>query len=208
MRILVLNPGSSTLKASRIVDGDIHGEPTTVEWPTGEAEADDVVRRALDDLGEADSDAVGYRVVHGGDAYRSASIVEDALLAKVEALDALAPLHNRRAAAVMRAGLARLPSLAHVACFDTAFHASLPEEAWRYPLPAEWTKPRAIRRYGFHGLSVAWSVARAGELLGRPTDALRLVVAHLGSGCSVTAAVRDRRCSPASHTAGTGVWTS
>ncbi|HEX5038586.1 MAG TPA: acetate/propionate family kinase [Candidatus Limnocylindria bacterium] len=187
MRILVLNPGSSTLKASRIVDGDIHGEPTTVEWPTGEAEADDVVRRALDDLGEADSDAVGYRVVHGGDAYRSASIVEDALLAKVEALDALAPLHNRRAAAVMRAGLARLPSLAHVACFDTAFHASLPEEAWRYPLPAEWTEPRAIRRYGFHGLSVAWSVARAGELLGRPTDALRLVVAHLGSGCSVTA---------------------
>src|SRR5690606_24153292 len=93
----------------------------------------------------------------------------------------------RRAAAVIRAGLAILPDVPHVACFDTAFHAGLPEEAWRYPLPADWVERGAIRRYGFHGLSVAWSVRRAGELLGRESGDLRIVVAHLGSGCSITA---------------------
>jgi acetate kinase len=105
----------------------------------------------------------------------------------VEALDALAPLHNRRAAAVMRAGQAALPDPPHVACFDTAYHANLPEVAWRYPLPHDWFQHWGIRRFGFHGLSVAWSVRHTAELLGRQVDELRLVVAHLGSGCSVTA---------------------
>jgi acetate kinase len=75
----------------------------------------------------------------------------------------------------------------HVACFDTAFHAGLPEDARRYPIPDDWSDRFAIRRFGFHGLSVAWSLRRTAELLDRPPDALRLVVAHLGSGCSVTA---------------------
>jgi acetate kinase len=75
----------------------------------------------------------------------------------------------------------------HVACFDTAFHATLSEEAWRYPLPADWVDRFAIRRYGFHGLSVGWATRRAAVLLGRPVPELGLVVAHLGSGCSVTA---------------------
>ena len=92
---------------------------------------------------------------------RPASTLE--LIEVVEQLDALAPLHNRRAAAVMRAGLAALPDVAHVACFDTAFHATLPEEAWRYPLPADWVERFEIRRYGFHGLSVAWATRRAAD---------------------------------------------
>lgn len=185
MRVLVLNPGSSTLKASLLTDAG-HATTADLEWAPGAKGADAAVAAALDRVGR-DADAVGYRVVHGGSAYRAATRVDDALFAAVEALDPLAPLHNRRAAAVMRAGLAALPDVPHVACFDTAFHATLPEAAWRYPVPADWVDRWDIRRYGFHGLSVAWSTRRAAELLGRPADGLRIVVAHLGSGCSVTA---------------------
>jgi len=190
MRICVLNAGSSTLKAS-IVLADRDADPattaeTTVEWPAGAEGADAVVRQATDALASP-SDAVGYRVVHGGSTYRSATRVQGSLIEAVEQLDALAPLHNRRAAAVMRAGLAALPDVAHVACFDTAFHATLPEEAWRYPLPAHWVDRFRIRRFGFHGLSVAWATRRAAVLLSRPVAELGMVVAHLGSGCSVTA---------------------
>jgi acetate kinase len=188
VRILVLNPGSSTLK-SALLDaegGDVVAE-TTLEWPSGEERAGEVVSSAVKQLRAATAEAVGYRVVHGGSRYRAPARVDDALLEAVVALDALAPLHNRRAAAVMRAGRELLPAVPHVACFDTAFHASLPEDAWRYPLPAEWVERWGIRRYGFHGLSVSWALRRAAELLGKPREDLALVVAHLGSGCSVTA---------------------
>jgi acetate kinase len=185
MRVIVLNPGSSTLKAALVIDGRREGDELVVEWPAGRDDARAVVAQALEAVpGEAD--AVGYRVVHGGDQHGPA-LVDDVLLDTVDALDALAPLHNRRAAAVMRASRAARPDLPHVACFDSAFHATLPEEGWRYPLPAEWVERWGIRRYGFHGLSVAWSCRRAAELLGREPNELRLVVAHLGSGCSVTA---------------------
>ncbi len=186
MRVLVLNPGSSTLKAGLVADGDAVADPVGVDWPAGNEDAARVVDQVLSRLPGA-ADAVGYRVVHGGTAYRSPVRVDAALVAAVEALDALAPLHNRRAAAVMRAGLVALPGPPHVACFDTAFHADLPEVAWRYPLPYDWVQRWGIRRFGFHGLSVAWSVRRTAELLGRQVDKLRLVVAHLGAGCSVTA---------------------
>jgi acetate kinase len=189
MRVLVLNAGSSTLKASLVVDGSRDATDVLIEWPSGDDDAStapDVVRQALEAL-PAEADAVGYRVVHGGSSYSGPTAVDDALIHAVEGLDPLAPLHNRRAAAVIRAGLAVLPDVPHVACFDTAFHAGLPEEAWRYPLPADWVERGAIRRYGFHGLSVAWALRRAAELLEREPDDLRIVVAHLGSGCSITA---------------------
>ena len=186
MRILVLNAGSSTLKASLVEAGADAVASETVDWAPGDDDATGVVRTALERLSPV-ADAVGYRVVHGGEDYRIATRVDERLLEVVEALDALAPLHNHRAAAVIRAGVAALPGLAHVACFDTAFHASLPEEAWRYPLPHEWVERWGIRRFGFHGLSVTWAVRRAAELLERPSSDLRLVVAHLGSGSSVTA---------------------
>ena len=182
MRVLILNPGSSTLKAA-LLDaerGDVVAE-TTLEWPAGEERAGDVVGSAVERLPAETADAVGYRVVHGGSRYRAPALVDEALLEAVMALDALAPLHNRRAAAVMRAGRELLPALPHVACFDTAFHAGLPEDAWRYPLPAEWVERWGIRRYGFHGLSVTWAVRRAAELLRQPREDLALVVAHLGS---------------------------
>jgi acetate kinase len=187
VRVLVLNAGSSTLKASLVTDGERDVVDLLVEWPAGrDADAPRVVAEALDRL-PAHADAVGYRVVHGGLAYRTSTLIDDALLAQVERLDPLAPLHNRRAVAVMRAGRHALPDLPHVACFDTAFHATLPEEAWRYPLPDAWVERWGIRRFGFHGLSVAWATRRAAELLGRAADELGLVVAHLGSGCSITA---------------------
>jgi acetate kinase len=186
MRVLVLNPGSSTLKASLVTSDAEAVVGDTVDWPAGEDDAaPGIVRAALDRLpGEAD--AIGYRVVHGG-TRQAATLVDDDVLDDIERLDALAPLHNRRAAATIRAGLAARPDVPHVACFDTAFHAGLPEAAWRYPVPRAWVERYGIRRFGFHGLSVAWATRRTAELLSRsPTD-LRLVVAHLGSGCSVTA---------------------
>jgi acetate kinase len=81
-----------------------------------------------------------------------------------------------------------MPDIPHVACFDTAFHATLPEVAWRYPVPDRWHDEWGVRRYGFHGLSVEWAIGQASEQLGRPVRSLDLVVAHLGGGCSVTAA--------------------
>ena len=186
MRILVLNAGSSTLKASLVEAGADAVASETIDWAPRDDDATGVVRAALERLSPL-ADAVGYRVVHGGEDYRGATRVDERLLEVVEALDALAPLHNRRAAAVMRAGVVALPGLPHVACFDTAFHAGLPEEAWRYPLPDEWVERWGIRRFGFHGLSVAWAVRRAAELLERPARNLRVVIAHLGSGSSVTA---------------------
>ena len=191
--ILVLNAGSSTLKAS-IVAGQAAIAASEVAWPDGSDDASTapgVVEAARTELGGAPV-AVGYRVVHGGPDGTRPLPVDDALIARIEALDALAPLHNRRAAAVIRAARAALPDLPHVACFDTAFHATLPEVAWRYPLPAAWVERWQLRRYGFHGLSVTWAVRRAAELLGRPAEELGLVVAHLGSGASVTAVAGGR----------------
>ncbi len=131
--------------------------------------------------------AVGYRVVHGGTRFTEPTLLDDATVTAIEELADLAPLHNRVAAETIRAGRAALPDQPHVAAFDTAFHATLPDEAVRYPVPERWFAEWGIRRFGFHGLSVEWSVRRASELLERPVDGLRLVVAHLGSGCSVTA---------------------
>ena len=189
--ILVLNAGSSSLKASVV-------EPTTAETVvrTEVRVGDDATRAegweqvlegALSDLDVSGVRAVGHRVVHGGERFRAPVLVDDDVLTAIDALAELAPLHNPIAAASIRAARSRLPDLPHVACFDTAFHATLPEAAWRYPVPERWWRDWGVRRYGFHGLSVAWSVRRAAELLARPASDLRLVVAHLGSGCSVSA---------------------
>ena len=109
MRVLVLNAGSSTLKASRLEGDADSGDDVTLEWPAGEADADRVLAAVLERL-PGDTDAVGHRVVHGGAGHDRPAVVDDHLVGEVEALDVLAPLHNRRAASVMRAGLAALPA--------------------------------------------------------------------------------------------------
>ena len=193
MRVLVLNPGSSSLKASLVeVLGDRVTGSAEADWgsdATSHADRAADVARLAGEVGaaSAEPDAVGYRVVHGGEEFRSPIVVDDEVLAAIAALAELAPLHNTIAAETIRAGRERFPQLPHVACFDTAFHATLPPEAIRYALPSDWVERWGLRRYGFHGLSVEGAVARAGEMLGVPTHELRLVVAHLGSGCSVTA---------------------
>jgi acetate kinase len=192
--VLVLNAGSSTLKAS------VLRLPTqrplaiaSVTWtPTrsgGEEKA--ALGRLLVELGipsaREDFAAIGHRVVHGGNRFRQPILIDDAALEGIGELSKIAPLHNPPAVATIQAARQRFPNVPHIACFDTAFHASLPETTYRYPVPERWLTDWGIRRFGFHGLSTEWAVARSAELLGVPARDLQLVVAHLGSGCSVTA---------------------
>ena len=205
MRVLVLNAGSSTLKAS-VLEVDPTGprrataplDAATVSWGSDASRAtgrDDHLRAVLDRFTAAGIEpgsiaAVGHRVVHGGERFTDATLIDDATLTQLQDLSTLAPLHNPVALDTIRAARVLLPSVAHVAAFDTAFHATLPDAARTYPIPQAWRTAHGIRRFGFHGLSVDWSVGRAAELLDRPVGELRLVVAHLGSGCSVTAVDR------------------
>jgi acetate kinase len=196
MRVLVLNAGSSTLKASVLdVPGRDAHIATTVEWgddaTRSEGRVGDLERLleylVVEGIPVGSIEAVGHRVVHGGTRFVEPVVVDDAVLAGLEEIAGLAPLHNPVAIETLRAAMAALADVPHVAVFDTAFHATLDAAAVTYPLPREWLSAHGIRRFGFHGLSVAWSVARVAELLGHPASELSIVVAHLGSGCSVTA---------------------
>ncbi|GAA0922426.1 acetate/propionate family kinase [Pseudonocardia zijingensis] len=146
------------------------------------------LRRFLDEAGEIG--ALGHRVVHGGARYRAPARVDDDLLAYLGSIQDLAPLHNPRAVAGIRALQELLPGVPAVACFDTAFHATLPAEASTYALPREWNARWGLRRYGFHGLSHSYATARAAEIVGAALPDLRVVSCHLGAGASL-AAVRD-----------------
>ena len=136
------------------------------------------------------ADAVGHRVVHGGPDLREATVLDDEVLAAIEAVTPLAPLHQPRALAGIRAVQAALPGVPAVACFDTAFHTTLPPAAATYALPEDWRRRWPLRRFGFHGLSHQYAVRRAPELIGRPVR--RIVTCHLGAGASLCA-VRDGR---------------
>jgi acetate kinase len=125
--------------------------------------------------------AVAHRIVHGGE-FREPMLIDEALRARLEQLVELAPLHNSPAVDAIATARRVLPDVPHVAVFDTAFHATIPPFAATYALPEEWR--REIRRYGFHGLSVQWSSERV--------VVPRLVVCHLGGGCSVTAVLDGR----------------
>jgi acetate kinase len=127
--------------------------------------------------------------VHGGQHLVEPTVIDGAVRARIEELESIAPLHNAPALAGIEAATRAVPDVPHVAVFDTAFHATIPAEAATYALPRAWREDWGIRRYGFHGLSVQWCAERARDLLGRE---LRLVVCHLGGGCSITA-VRDGR---------------
>jgi acetate kinase len=172
--ILVVNAGSTSLKLSLVAEDE-----------TGTKVA------ALEEVDPAQVAAVAHRVVHGGSRFREPAVIDDAVREEIFALQSLAPLHNAPALAGIATAQRALPDAVHVAVFDTAFHATIPDEASHYAVPPRWRDEWGIRRYGFHGLSVAWSAERASELLGDRTG-LRLVVCHLGGGSSITA-VRDGR---------------
>ncbi|MGV1050157.1 MAG: acetate/propionate family kinase [Solirubrobacterales bacterium] len=183
--VLTVNAGSSSLKL-RLLDG---GDEVVRSRDAG-AIADGAELRAELAAFLAESpaiDAAGHRVVHGGPELSGPTVVDAGVEAELEALADLAPLHNPPAVAAMRALAELAPGLPTVACFDTAFHATLPTAASTYALPAAWSERWPLRRYGFHGLSHAYASRRAAELLERPPAELRLVTAHLGAGASLAA---------------------
>jgi acetate kinase len=186
-RILVVNAGSSSLKLRVLDPGDAIVASADLPAPRGSADAP-AVAEAVAGLGGVDG--VGHRIVHGGTTFLGPVVLDERVTARIAALTSLAPLHQPKALAALAAVTTALPGVPSVACFDTAFHASLPKAASTYALPAQWRRRWDLRRYGFHGLSHAYATRRAGEMLGTPAAELRLVTCHLGAGASL-AAVRD-----------------
>ncbi|MEM4640630.1 MAG: acetate kinase [Thermofilum sp.] len=222
MKILVLNSGSSTVKF-RVYDceealGELAGgiverigeEVSYVDYrgPRGglryearirdHGEALQHILRVLSDpsLGviarPEEIAAVGHRVVHGGE-MRESSVIDERVERVIEEYARMAPLHNPANLLGIRAAKSVFPHALHVAVFDTAFHSTLPEEAYLYAIPYEYYLKYRIRRYGFHGISHRYVARRAAELLGMPLEKLKLITCHLGSGASV-AAVMYGKC--------------
>ena len=189
MRILVVNAGSSSLKL-RLLDGS------------------DELLRSLDLAADADGfdtsavaaalaqwpvpDAVGHRVVHGGTTFSGPVRVDAAVERALRELTDLAPLHQPKSLAGLSAVSATLPGVPAIACFDTAFHATISDAAATYALPEDWRRRWGVRKYGFHGLSHGYAARRGAELSGRDETGLRVVTCHLGAGASLCA-IRDGR---------------
>lgn len=171
MRVLVVNAGSSSLKVDLVTDG--------------------LLVRSYDRLPDEppEVDAVGHRIVHGGRDFIEPVIVDGEVERRLRELVELAPLHQPKSLAGLDAGRALLPDVPHVACFDTAFHATLPPAAFTYALPRRWRERWGIRRYGFHGLSHAWASRRTQQLL---PGVRRVVTCHLGAGASLCAVLDGR----------------
>jgi acetate kinase len=184
VRILVVNAGSSSLKLRLLDDGDhVVG---TADLPALRGQGDEAaVERAIGGWGTVD--AVAHRIVHGGTDFVGPVVVNDDVVARLRALTDLAPLHQPKSLAALDAVHHVLPDVPAVACFDTAFHASMPPAASTYALPREWRQRWSLRRYGFHGLSHAYASRRAAGLMGRAPEDLRVVTCHLGAGASLAA---------------------
>ena len=192
MRVLVVNAGSSTLKLRLLGSDDeiLADAELAATQPKVDRRA---LTRALDSP-LRDADAIGHRIVHGGGRFRTAQRIDAEVERDLRALCDLAPLHQAKSLAALDAVSGVLPHLPSVACFDTAFHATLEPAASTYALPAEWCERWGLRRYGFHGLSHAWVARRAPELLGREGARLRVVSCHLGAGASLCAIRGGRSC--------------
>ena len=129
-------------------------------------------------------EAVGHRVVHGGNKYSKSTAINDRVLLEVEAISPLAPLHNPAALKGIRAFMDAIPNALNVACFDTAFHQTMDEATYLYPVPYEWYVKYDVRKYGFHGLSHKFITEQMTDTLGKNPN---LIICHIGSGCSITA---------------------
>ncbi len=202
MKVLVLNAGSSSLKFSLTntatrkheIKGSVEriglndpvlklaGETTPIEASDHRAALREVLKR----LPTNEVAAVGHRVVHGG-SFTASSLIDADVLDRLEAFSHLAPLHNPANIAGIRAALEALPGVPQVAVFDTAFHQTMPESAWRYAIPRQLADEHGYRRYGFHGTSHRYVSGRLAEQLGKPLSELRLIVLHLGNGASASA---------------------
>ena len=187
MHVLVLNSGSSSVKY-QLVDADT-GERLAGGIVEGVVDHRAALREVVEAIGRLDQpvDAIGHRVVHGGDVVSAPTLVDDELVEVIRRLVPLAPLHNPANLAGIEAARATWPTVPQVAVFDTAFHRTLPPAAYRYAVPTQWYEEYGVRRYGFHGTSHEYVSARAADVLARPLAELDLIVAHLGNGASMTA---------------------
>jgi acetate kinase len=217
--VLVVNAGSSSLKyqlvhaasGTAMAKGSVErigersstathetgGARHTVDRPiASHGEALGVVSDAFREYGPSYEDvgllAVGHRVVHGGDRFSDPVIVTDEVLATIEQLEPLAPLHNPANLEGIRVARERFPDVPQVAVFDTAFHQAMPAHSYTYAVPKSWREKHLVRRYGFHGTSFAYVTRRAAALLGRPVEDVNLVVLHLGNGASAAAVAGGR----------------
>lgn len=214
--VLVVNCGSSSLKfavinsdtgqrlatglAERLTDPEAvihwqndHGRGSQPIPHADHRQAMQAVSDLLRDQALLDDiQAVGHRVVHGGEQFTSATRITDEVLAAIEACIPLAPLHNPANITGIKTAQALFPTLPHTAVFDTAFHQTLPPHAYFYPVPYEWYADYNVRRYGFHGTSHAYVTRQAAVLLGKPYAELALISAHLGNGCSATAVLNGQ----------------
>ncbi len=185
MRVLVVNAGSSSLKLTLLDGHDATIAARELEAPRAQVDRA-ALREALQE-GLGDADAIGHRIVHGGERFHGAVAIDAGVEQELRALVELAPLHQPKSLAALDAVSEALPGLPAVACFDTAFHASMPAAAATYAIPREWRERWGLRRYGFHGLSHAWVARRAPQLLQRDARDLRIVSCHLGAGASLCA---------------------
>ncbi|KAA0973427.1 acetate/propionate family kinase [Paeniglutamicibacter gangotriensis] len=199
MLVLVLNPGSSSLKYAvwQFDSGNLKASGQEVLRGAveriGESEVTDhavalesIVKELSSLLGERKLEAIGHRVVHGG-RFTGPVLIDSEVIRYLELLNPLAPLHNVPAVLCIHAATRTWPQVSQVAVFDTSFHRTLPEHVWRYALPQGLCRQYGIRRYGFHGISVEHVGQRAARMLGIPWEKFDGVIAHLGNGASVTA---------------------
>ena len=216
MNVLVINCGSSSLKY-QLIDSDTEAvlakglcerigidgrlvyqkagndkEITEASMPTHK-EAIQMVLEALTNektgaiKSLAEVNAIGHRIVHGGEKFASSAIITDEMIKAVEECNDLAPLHNPANLIGIRACQELMPETPMVAVFDTAFHQTMPEEAYLYGLPYEYYENYKVRRYGFHGTSHSFVSKKAAELAGKPYEDLKIIVCHLGNGASLSA---------------------
>jgi acetate kinase len=210
-QILVINSGSSSLKfsvlevlsESVLASGIAERLGTTeallkfsgtdsqkIEEPISSADHRAALRRVIDHLRALlpnEVEAVGHRIVHGGEYFRDAVVIDDEVVKRIEELSELAPLHNPPGAQGIRVASELFPDKPQVAVFDTAFHQTLPPHAFHYAIPPKFYSRFRIRRYGFHGTSTQYVTQELARRLGRPLGELQLLTAHLGNGCSATA---------------------
>jgi acetate kinase len=221
MKVLVINCGSSSIKyqlyqmpetavlakgtlerigepASRLVHSR-GAEPHEHETPIADHEhgmaliLDTLVNPRVGVIAStAEIGACGHRVVHGGEEFTGSVLVDDHVIASIERFADLAPLHNPANLTGLRAAQRKLPGVPQVACFDTAFHATIPEVAYTYAFPRELYEKFHIRRYGFHGTSHRYVARRAAQILGRGKYDVNVITCHLGNGCSMTAVKNGR----------------
>ena len=221
MKVLVINCGSSSLKYQLIdsdteealavglcerigIDGRLNHTPAGKEKVVIEKDMPNhevAVQMVLDELTDADYgvikdlseiDAVGHRVVHGGEKFTSSVVIDEEVIAGVEECNPLAPLHNPANLIGVRACQNLMPGVPNVAVFDTAFHQTMQPEAYMYGLPYEYYEKYKVRRYGFHGTSHSYVSKKAAEVMEKAYDEVKTIVCHLGNGASVSAVLNGK----------------